>query len=180
MNDGKIIRGGFKDKIMYHTTLLYSILIFTSFMSSLLVYGVIHKYTFSTEPQGIIFWPYTITRFLFDYPRFGVYESKVKDLANYLLARQNISDIGNIILYLGLSLLIGLWLIRKYYRKKDFKYLPCPYDNCTKSVLIKFDWQCDNCNNFQGSPRYISDSCVHCKRELNTVFCEHCHGEIRL
>jgi len=58
------------------------------------------------------------------------------------------------------------------------RYWPCPY--CDKSVLIKTDWQCPYCNNYQGEARFICDTCKHCKRKLETAFCEHCHEEFKL
>ncbi|HPQ42915.1 MAG TPA: hypothetical protein PKZ42_01710 [Syntrophales bacterium] len=57
-------------------------------------------------------------------------------------------------------------------------YLKCPY--CSKSVLIKTDWQCPYCNQFQGKDKHIWESCVHCKRLLETAYCEHCHKEFKL
>lgn len=58
------------------------------------------------------------------------------------------------------------------------KYEVCPY--CSKSILIKTDWQCPYCNNFQEEDRYLWERCKHCHRVLETAFCEHCHKEFKL
>ena len=63
-----------------------------------------------------------------------------------------------------------------YYKYK--LYMPCPY--CNKSTLVKEDWKCDYCNNFQGKPRFLNEKCVHCRRVLKTAFCEHCHEEFKI
>lgn len=54
----------------------------------------------------------------------------------------------------------------------------CP--NCNKSMLIKLDWTCPFCHKKQGEVRIIRDDCIHCKREIESFFCEHCHEEIKL
>jgi len=58
------------------------------------------------------------------------------------------------------------------------KYLPCPF--CKKSVGVYEDWKCDYCHKYQGGKRPITAKCMHCKRFLKVVYCEHCHREIKL
>lgn len=62
------------------------------------------------------------------------------------------------------------------YRKKV--YVTC--FKCNKSILVKTNWQCDKCNNLQGTAKLICEPCNRCGRRLKTAFCEHCHGEFKL
>lgn len=51
-------------------------------------------------------------------------------------------------------------------------YIDCP--NCGEKVLIKENWQCDHCGEYQGFPRHIDLPCVKCHRLLTKAVCEHC------
>jgi hypothetical protein len=176
MNDGKIINSGVRNNILFQQGHILLFFLLTSF---LILFFFNTLYDYSIRPKWrIVLWPETITQILFGVPNYQ--EGSLLEFGEKLLLWRKITTICNIILFWIIYLLIGYKINQKFEKWRDFKYLPCPFDNCKKSVLIKLDWQCNNCNHFQGKPRYISDSCVHCKRELETVFCEHCHGEIRL
>lgn len=58
------------------------------------------------------------------------------------------------------------------------KYYKCPY--CRLMVLVKLDWQCDHCLNYQGKEWMMYEPCIHCKQHLETAFCEHCHLEFKI
>lgn len=58
------------------------------------------------------------------------------------------------------------------------RYLSCPY--CGKSVLLKDNWQCEFCDNYQGVKRFFHKKCIFCKRVLQTCYCEHCEKEMEL
>lgn len=77
-----------------------------------------------------------------------------------------------------LLMLVGVVYLFFYNRKRPFRYMSCPY--CDKSIQIIENWQCDKCYQFQGEDRYINKSCIHCGRQLDSVFCEHCHEEVLL
>lgn len=81
------------------------------------------------------------------------------------------------IIFGPLVFIIHYLLFRKY---MVLKYLPCPYKDCNKSMLVFSDWQCPYCNNFQGKERYITEECTSCGRELETAFCEHCQREFEI
>jgi len=123
-------------------------------------------------------WPLIITQNLFKYPKFGVLENEFMDLNLYIKNMYLVAFAGNFILLEILYFLLGFQILKRYEKRRPLRFLPCPL--CDKSVKIYEDWQCDRCNNFQGTEIYISDKCAHCNRNLNTAYCEHCHGEIIL
>ena len=86
--------------------------------------------------------------------------------------------LGYLMIYAGLFA-SAYRFIYKYFILKSFlskTYSPCPY--CDKSVLVNEDWQCDFCDRYQDEPRFLSQPCIHCGREIKSFFCEHCHKEI--
>lgn len=82
--------------------------------------------------------------------------------------------ISNLINYTILFYVIDL-IKRRLFKKR---YIKCPH--CSMSVKVCTIWSCNYCYNMQKKERYITDKCDHCKRELESVFCEHCHEEITL
>lgn len=76
---------------------------------------------------------------------------------------------------------ISYIIIRKgLFLRINGDFLPCPYDDCKKSVKVNEMWRCDKCNARQKSHRLIINKCDNCNRRLETVFCEHCHREFTL
>ena len=70
-------------------------------------------------------------------------------------------------------------VLGSYYPKLIFKqYAKCPL--CGKTIKIMEDWQCEDNGHFQGKERYVTAKCIRCRDRLKSVFCEHCHGEIKL
>jgi len=131
-------------------------------------------------PWGFSYWPAFLSRFLLNYPPRHVVGDEYID---FLLFDQNMRFVafsGNYILFIGLYFLIGYRLVWRYEKNNPLKYHPCLYEDCQDSVGIYVNWQCNRCKQFQGSLRYICDPCIHCKRYLETAFCEHCHREFKI
>lgn len=85
-------------------------------------------------------------------------------------------------LNIGLNPLIPLSIIAVLLavmvKNSRLKYFNCPY--CDKSMKIKDRWVCDHCHQIQPKEKNITSPCRYCKRELKTIFCEHCHQEMKL
>lgn len=47
-------------------------------------------------------------------------------------------------------------------------------------MLLKLDWVCPYCNNNQGKVDSVFYNCIHCKRVLDVIYCEHCGQEYKI
>lgn len=96
---------------------------------------------------------------------------------------EDLNGMYNFNLFINLIILtIVMSVIYSIFEKKypSRKYLACPYKDCAKSVLVYLDWTCSYCHNKQNELCYITQECLSCERELQTVYCEHCNREFKL
>ena len=115
--------------------------------------------TFFTWP---LFWPSPFSKE-------QVYNSQLIGTLLYILLLNTVA----------FGLLLGS-ILSIFHKIFPLKYVACPNKECDKSILVYTKWTCDHCNNVQTRERYITDKCEHCKRYLETVFCEYCEKEIVL
>lgn len=145
-----------------------------------LLYGFLAFLFFSSRPKagidyGIVephflysFFLWANNHFLFHVDRvLGFYTSPTFHYALFYLVFIVLPSV--LIIKKGISL---------FKEKFPVVYLPCP--ECDSSVKVLENWQCEKCYNYQDRETFITEKCRHCKRKLSTVFCEHCHKEIKL
>jgi hypothetical protein len=153
-NKNKPIDSGYKSEILFNRKTMVAYAVIAAILSLLYEYAVRNKYF-----AGLLLFPFTRTAQLL-----GLTDSRV------------FYELSLLIVFLSPYLLLR----KRLFLKLNGRFLPCPNKDCRKSVQVWDNWRCDHCNSKQKESHFIIDKCDNCGRTLETVYCEHCHQEMKL